>query len=395
MSGSQSDLAGGSAPRLAEVEVRGALVAVAAVCAVVALGAIGAPGGGNGRDGRDGNRDERLVDHASPSPSATPSWPESQPDPSWRSVALTDDMWRRALRATGADSTWRPLVSTRVPGSKQVVVLLGRDAGGLLTVATATFVSDRPGAEALAGTRGVYRSLSNLVAQPARLSGEQGAGVLVVLLPGDLLPGDFGAIGDTVTVTNSRPGERLPVTTGFVHDRMALVPIVAPEAVTRLRIQRAGRTVVDTVPAGLLLGEDVPRTLEHVVTTDGAFPQPVQVRTDGRTACRMTASTWWDGTPFAPWNPFDSACAPVDGRLHLLLPGDRTTGRVVGIAPPAAARVRLHWRDDDTTTVLTTRGDVNAFLGPQDGRPDQLLVAEALAPDGTVLASAIPPRPGT
>ena len=364
------------------------LVAVAAVCAVIALGAVGAPGGGSG-DGRDRDRADRadrdhLLDRASPTSVPTPSWPEAQPEASWRSVELTDDMWQRALDATGADASWSPLVSTRVPDGPQVVVLLGsRSAGEGLTVVTATFASGRTGAKVVAGTRGVYRSLSSMVAQPARVGDE---GVLVVLLPGD--------IGDTVTVTNSRPGGRLPDSTAFVEDRMALVPIVAPEGVTRLVVQRAGRTVLDTVPAGMLLGDDVPRTLETVVTSNGAFPQPVQVRTDGRTACRMTAGTWWDGPPYVPWNPFDTACAPVDGDLHLLLADDRRYSNVAGIAPPEAAQVRLRWRDGGSTTVPTTRSGVNAFLGPQDGRPDRLLLAEALTRDGSVLATAIPTRPG-
>jgi hypothetical protein len=337
------------------VDGRGVLVAAAAVCAVIALGAIGAPGGSSDDDRDRPDRSDRLLDRASPPATSvpTPSWPEAQPDPSWRSVELTDDMWQQALDATGADASWSPLVSTRVPDGPQVVVLLGsRSAGEGLTVVTATFASDRPGAPAVAGTRGIYRALSSLIAQPARV-GE--AGVLVVLLP--------GRIGDTVTVTNSRPGEDLPDTTAFVEDRMALVPIVAPEAVTRLRLQSAGRTVVDTIPAGSLMGADVPRTLEQVVTSNGAFPQPVQVRTDGRTACRMTAGTWWDGPPYVPWNPFDTACATVDGELHLLLADDR------------------RW--------------VNAFVGPQDGSPRRLLLAEVLASDGTVLATALPAPTGT
>jgi hypothetical protein len=371
------------------VDGRGVLVAAAAVCAVIALGAVGAPGGGTG-DGSDRadrtERADRLLDRGSPPSTSdpTPSWPEAQPDSSWRSVALTDDMWQRALAATGTDSGWSPLVSTRVPDGRQVVVLLAdRSAGDVLTVVTATFASDRPGARVLAGTRGVYRSLSSMVAQPARVGA---GGVLVVLLPGD--------IGDSVTVTNSRPGERLPDTTAFVEDRLALVPIVAPEAVTRVVVQRAGRVVLDTVPAGMLLGDDVPRTLDTVATSNGAFPQPVQVRTDGRTVCRMTAGTWWDGPPYVPWNPFDTACASVDGDLHLLLLAeDGRYSSVAGIAPPAAAEVRLRWRDGARTTVRTTGSGANAFIGPQDGSPRELLLAEALTRDGSVLATAIPSRP--
>jgi hypothetical protein len=109
----------------------------------------------------------------------------------------------------------------------------------------------------------------------------------------------------------------------------------------------------------------------------------------------MTAGTWWDGPPYVPWNPFDTACATVDGDLHLLLADDRRYSSVAGIAPPAATRVRLRWRDGGSTTVRTTGGPVNAFLGPQDGSPRRLLLAEAIEADGMVLATALPPPAGT
>jgi hypothetical protein len=274
-------------------------------------------------------------------------------------------------------------VATRVGPSGHVVVLLASEPvrGGELSVATVTFGSDRPGAPVRSGTLGRYPSRSSLVAQPARLG--DGA-VLVVLLPPRL--------GDTVQVTLSRSGAPLQRVSGFVEDRLALVslPAAGPADVTRLQVLEAGRTAVDLVPAGSLLGDDVPRTLDRVVTRLGPEPQQVQVRTDGRTACRMTVGGWWDGPPYLAWNPFDTACAAVDGGLHLLLADDRRYSSVAGIAPPDARSVRLHWAGGAVTEVATSGGDVNAFLGPLDRRPDRLVRAEALDGSGQVVATAMP-----
>jgi hypothetical protein len=327
----------------------------------------------------DAARDRRPVGR----PTASPTLPEAQPEPSWRRVALTDEMFQRAVAAAGVTTSWRPLVTTRVGPSGRVVVLLASPAaeGEVLSVVTVTFGSTHPGAPVRSGTLGQYASLSSLVAQPARLG--DGA-VLVVLLPPD--------VGDTVRVTLSRPGAALRRVNGFVRDRLAVVPLsqAAPADVTRLQVLAAGRTTVDLVPAGSLLGADVPRTLERVVTELGPQPQMVQVRTDGRTACRMTVGGWWDGPPFVPWNPFDAACAAVDGSLHLLLADDRRYSSVAGVAPADARSVRLRWADGAVTEVPTAGGDVNAFLGPLDRRADRLVQAEALDDAGQVLAAATP-----
>ncbi|HEX7187308.1 MAG TPA: hypothetical protein VF423_03720, partial [Actinomycetes bacterium] len=160
-------------------------------------------------------------------PTPTASLAEPLPEVSWLSVQLTDDMFRRAARAAGVSpSNYRPIVATEVAGSGEVVVLLagGRllpgshpQIGGL-TVATVTFDSEAPGARVRSGTLGRYGSMSSLIALPARVGDGT---VLVVLLPRDL--------GDTVEVMSSRPGEPLTRTSGFVHNRLALVPATGPE----------------------------------------------------------------------------------------------------------------------------------------------------------------------
>lgn len=313
--------------------------------------------------------------------SALPVFQEAQPEASWRSVRLTDDMYRRAVAAVGGGSSLSPLVVSRLPGSDRVVVMLrGESAGGGMVVTTATFDSARADASVRSGTSGVYRSLSSLVAQPVR-DGDRT--VLLVLLP--------PAVGDTVQVTSSVPGEAARRSSSFTDNRLAFVAVSAPEAVTRVRVLRAGRPVVDLIPAGSLLGPDVPRTLDRVVTSaDAGDGREVQVRTDGRWACRLTAGSWWSGPPRAYWNPTDSACAPVGGDLRLLPPEDRDGTGAAGLAPPHAATVRLHWDDGSVSTVQTAGGEVNAFLGPVSRPAARLVRAEAVDRDGVVVAAVTP-----
>ena len=309
---------------------------------------------------------------------------ETQPDPSWLKVPLTDDMYARAVTATGGDSSGAPVVSARLPGSGRVIVMFATRAQGDLRVATVTFESDRPGAAAVSGTSGIYPSYSSVIAQPVH---DGAATLLLVLLP--------QVVGDTVVTTSSMPGRRLTRTSAFLTGRLALVPITSPESVTRLRVLREGRTVVDLIPAGSLLGPDVPRTLERVVaSSDGPPHQPVQVRTDGRTACRLTVGGWWDGPAIVTWNPFDTACAPVDGRLHLMLAEDRRYSSVAGLAPAGTTSVRLYWRsgsDSAVTDVAVTSDDaVTAFVDSSGRRPDHLVRAEAIRA-GDVIGTVLPP----
>jgi hypothetical protein len=292
-------------------------------------------------------------------------------------------MYSRALTAAGVSTSASPVVSVRLSESGRVGVLLADRTGGDLAVTTVTLESAGAGAEAVSGTSGRYASWSSLVAQPIR-DGDRTR--LLVLLP--------PKSGDTVVATSSSLNGRLVTDEQFVQDRLAVLSATAPDAVTRVQVLRQGRTVVDTIPAASYLGEDVPRTLERVVAVSGGPPsQPVQVRTDGRTACRLTVGGWWDGAPHVPWNPFDDACAPVDGRLHLLLAEDRRYSSVAGLAPPGTTDVRLYFRsgsDDDMREVtVTTRGGVTAFVDSSGHRPDNLVRVEAIR-DGDVIATAAP-----
>ena len=208
--------------------------------------------------------------------------------------------------------------------------------------------------------------------------------VLVVLLPGRL--------GDTVEATTSRPGEPVRRTSAFVHDRFALVPVTSPESVTRVRVLARGRAVVDTIPAGSLLGPDVPRTVDRVVTTSGGPPtQPVQVRTDGRTACRFTVGGFWVGPAYVPWNPFDAACARSTAGCTCCSPRTAATAAWRGWRQPALSpcgcpggtvrRPRCRSTDDSAAPAFVDNG----------GQPPlQLVRAEALDQQGQVLASAMP-----
>jgi hypothetical protein len=349
----------------------------AAAAVIVVAGAIAASLSGGGPD-------HPPVVAPTPTPDST-----TQPDPAWLQVPLTDDMYSRALAAAGMDTSAKPVVSVRLSDSGRVGVMLADvtlanlAAGNELAVTTVTLESSRPGTAAVSGTSGRYPSWSSLVAQPVR-DGDRTR--LLVLLP--------PKTGDTVIATSSQPGGQPVTNTRFVRDRLAVLAATAPDAVTRVQVLREGRTVVDTIPASSYLRESVPRTLERVVASSGGPPsQPVQVRTDGRTACRLTVGGWWEGPPYVPWNPFDDACAPVDGDLHLLLAADRRYSSVAGLVPGGTTSVRLHWRsgsDDAFNEVMvTTDAGVTAFVDSSGHRPDTLVRAEAIRA-GVVIATATP-----
>lgn len=313
-------------------------------------------------------------------PSTTTTTAPAGPDPAWLQVPLADPAYQQVLAATGGDSQATPLLTARLPSGRVAVLVATERVDPRIWVAGATLGSDQPGAAAVSGTSGHFSSYSSLIALPVR-DGDRT--VLVVLLPGPL--------GDTVEATSSLPGEPVRRTSAFVHDRFALVPVTAPESVTRVRVLARGRAVIDTIPAGSQLGPDVPRTVDRVVATSAGPPnQPVQVRTDGRTACRLTVGAFWDGPAYVPWNPFDPACARVDGRFHLLLATDRRYSSVAGLAPAGAAVVRLSWRDGSTSEVPVTPDEVPAFVDSSDKAPLLLVRAEALDQQGQVLASAVP-----
>jgi hypothetical protein len=302
---------------------------------------------------------------------------------SWTSVELTDGMLQRAVVAASGGTDMDVLVSTRLPGSEEVLAVLASAApDGSVRAVTVTFASADPDATVRRGTAAAYPSYDSLIAQPA-VHGD--GAVLVVIVP--------STVGDTVEVTSSEPGRPSVRTSGFLHDRLAFVPIGRPDAVTRLRVLHRGEPRLDTIPAGALLGPDVPRTVDRIVATtrEPRPEQPVQVRTDGRTACRLTAGAWWpDGQPAMDWNPFDAGCAELDGSLQLLLAEDLRYSSVAGVAPAGARSVRLHWAGGAVTDVPTVGGDVNAFLAPVARRPDRLVRAQALDAAGAVVAEVAP-----
>jgi len=355
-----------TARRRRTARLRAGALVVAAVAAVTA-GAVALRGPAN---------DSAPTPVQQPSTTATTA--PAAPDPAWLQVPLPDAAYQQVLAATGGDSQAAPLLTARLPSGRVAVLVATERVDPRLWVAGATLASDQPGAHAVSGTSGHFPSYDSLIAVPVR-DGDRT--VLVVLLPSRL--------GDTVEATSSLPGQPVRRTSAFVHDRFALVPVTSPEAVTRVRVLSRGRAVVDTIPAGSLLGPDVPRTVDRVVTTSGGPPnQPVQVRTDGRTACRLTVGGFWDGPAYVPWNPFDAACAPADGRLHLLLAADRRYSSVAGLAPAGAATVRLSWRHGSPTELPVTADSVAPAFVDNSGRPPlELVRAEALDASGTVVAS--------
>jgi hypothetical protein len=350
--------------------------AVAAVVVVAGVIAASLTGGGT-------EADQPPV--VGPTPVvAPPPVDTTQPDPAWLQVPLSNDMYSTALAAAGLGNSYTPVVSVRLSESGRVGVLLAEQTvGNGLAVTAVTLDSSEPGATAVSGTSGRYTSWSSLVAQPVR---DGRRTLLLVLVP--------PKTGDTVIATSSQPGRRPVTNERFVDHRLAVLAATAPDAVTRVQVLREGRTVIDTIPASSNLRDNVPRTLARVVATSGGPPsQPVQVRTDGRTACRLTVGGWWDGPPHIPWNPFDDACAPVDGGFHLLIAADRRYSSVAGLAPPGTTSVRLYWRsgsDDDVSEVqVTTDAGVTAFVDSSGHRPDNLLRAEAIRA-GDVIATATP-----
>ena len=85
-----------------------------------------------------------------------------------------------------------------------------------------------------------------------------------------------------------------------------------------------------------------------------------------------------------PKNPTDSACAPVEGALRLLLTDDPDATGVAGVAPPDAASVRLRWEDVEPDRIKifgkakpskgNTRSRREIEGGPGSGEGKELLV---------------------
>ncbi len=345
--------------------VRAATVAcVAVTVAVVVVVASVVSGGGR-----------RTDPPAGPTPSPTRAAGHNQ----LIRVPVSDAILVKA-RALIGDSSPQLYASAALPQSRDTVLVLVTtrpDDDNRRVVYTVTV----HGWEILAGTLAYYRAGDDLVAQPA-LDG--GSTILVVVPPLD-------AQVTTAEVTTSLTGRDVVRRTALVDAGLALLPVPAAEAVTRLRLLRDGETVRDTIPGDFHLGTEMPATVDRVVISSGTKDQSVQVRTDGRRACRLTVAGLSHPDSFGlEWNPFDDACQAVDGKLRLLLAGDRRYSSVAGIAPPEAEVVRLHWRNGDVTDVDVAHDNVPAFLDTTRHRPDRLQLAEALNRDGVVIASTSP-----
>jgi hypothetical protein len=345
--------------------VRAATVtSVAVTVAVVVIVASVVSGGGR-----------RADPPAGPTPSPTRAAGHNQ----LIHVSVSDAILDKA-RALIGDSSPQLYASATLPQSRDTVLVLSTTRpydDNRRVVYTVTV----HGGEILAGTLAYYRAGDDLVAQPAR----DGRGTtLVVVTPP-------GAQAATAEVTTSLAGRDVVRRTTRIDGGLALLPVSAAESVTRLRLVRDGETVQDTIPGDFHLGTEMPATAERVVVSSGTKDQSVQVRTDGRSACRLTVAGLAHPDGFAlEWNPFDGACHAVDGKLRLLLARDRQYSSVAGIAPPGAEVVRLHWRSGAATDVDVAHDDVPAFLDTSGHRPDRLQLAEALDRDGVVIASTSP-----
>ncbi len=288
----------------------------------------------------------------------------------------------RALeRAYALLSAGRPelLAALTLPGSGDPVLVFRNEApeDHRTVLRTVTLHRGQP----QPGTLAFARPEDELVAQPA----VDGSGTtLVVIAPP-------GTEAEAVEVTTSLPGKDIRTRRVALDDRVALVPVVSLQNVTRLRLLRGGTTLEDRIPGDFYLSPSVPRPLGRVVVEAGNG-QSVQVRTDGRTACRLTANGLESlDVLVLPWNPIDEACAAIDpAELVLLIAADRRYSSVAGVAPQGAQAVRLHWRNGEVTEVAVVADEVPAFIDLSGHRPGRLVRAEALDAQGDVLATATP-----
>jgi len=204
-----------------------------------------------------------------------------------------------------------------------------------------------------------------------------------------------GSEADSVEVTTSLPGKDIKTRMASLDGGLAMVPVPSPHNVTRLRLVHAGAPEQDRIPGSFYLPDSVPPSLARVAAAEGD-QQQTQVRTDGRSACRLTVNGMeGPASPSLAWDLIDDACAPIDGDLHLLIAEDRRYSSVAGVVPVGTTTVRLTWRSGSDTDVTETpvrnpSDDVPVFIDESGHRPDQLTRAEALDADGDVLATALP-----
>ncbi len=196
---------------------------------------------------------------------------------------------------------------------------------------------------------------------------------------------------DAAIVTTSAPGKDIVNTTARLVDGLALVTVPTPE-VTRVRLTRGAATIVDTIPGGSEAGPTVPSPLGRVIVSSDNEAQPVQVRTDGRTACRVTATRLSAPEVFAmEWNPFDEACAPIDGEPAACSSReDRGTAASRGSHRREPASCGCTGSDGESPTYPVADDEVPAFVDTSGHRPDRLTLAQAINTEGDEIARVVP-----
>jgi len=351
------------ARRLRTGAVVAAAASVVAVIAGISLGTGGRP------------------DSAPASPTSSPTVTDAAtgPRPELIQAPVSDAVVRKALQefALGHGEL---LATATLPRSREtVLVLSGQLEGARFTfVYTVTVHGDR----LLAGTQATYRP-GDLIAQPAR-DGDGNDSSLVVVAP-------RGTEADSVEITTSLPGEDIRPWMVSLDSGLAMLTLPSPTSATRLRLLHEGSVIEDRIPADYHLSDSVPRPLGRVVVSTSSH-QPVQVRTDGRSACRLTTRGLEPPPIFVlEWNPFDEACVTIDpSKLQLLIADDARYSSVAGVAPPGTGFVRLHWRNGEVTDVPVADDEVPAFVDTSGHRPDRLTLAQAINTAGDETARVEP-----
>ena len=376
-------LRGAAADRASSRRRTAAVVASALVVAGVVVASLGTRGASDRAPVPGGTDRPSNGSTSSPPTKATRS---AEPRPELLQAPVADDLVAQAVSTFALGDS--ELVATAVlPGAGEtVLVFRERLRGDDSSAAVQTVTVHRK--ELRAGTLTLYWPDADIIAQPAR---DGDGSTLVVVAPP-------GSDADSVEVTTSLPGEDIDLRSADLRDGLAMVELPAAQSATRLRLLRRGTAVADTIPGDYHLGEGVPRPLGRVVAETGDYER-VQVRTNGRSACRVTVTGLDGANPFlTPWNPIGEGCATIDpDRLQLLAPDDRRYSSVAGLAPDGTDVVRLYWRvgkDTESNDVGVTRsGGAIAFIDTSLRRPDQLIRAEAWSADGDVLATALPAAP--
>lgn len=358
-----------AANRARRLRTGAAVAAAAAVLTVIAGISLGA-----------GGRPDSAPAFPTGGPTSTPTDAATGPRPDLLQVPVSEDVVQKA-RMDLALGNSQLLATAMLPRSGDTVLVFRDQQEGddpRTVVQTVTL----HGGRLLAGTLALYRPGDDLVAQPARDGDPDGATLVVVA--------SRETEADSIELTTSLPGKDIRVRVASLRGGLALLTLPSPVSATRLRLTHEGSTVEDRIPGDYYLGDSVPRPLGRVVLTTGGF-QPVQVRTDGRSACRFTAHGLEPPDVLVlPWNPIDEACVTIDtSKLQLLIAEDARYSSVAGVAPPGTGFVRLHWRNGDVTDLPVADDEVPAFIDTSGHRPDRLTLAQAINTAGDETARVI------